>query len=147
MEKWTQIEIATGVAKPGSDERAKFALDEKIKTVEAFWLATDTVNNAGFSPRLQYRYNLMLTLMFRLQMSIGEVLSLRGSDLVKHASKLKTVPLPKVENFAFVFQSPHKQFIPLSRARVVEDLFPYFNDGNFENWQSADNLDNEAIAA
>lgn len=134
---WSNIEQTTGVAKPyGSNaQRARVNLDFPIN-LEQYWLTSEKLENSNLSPRLYKRYSLMLGLMYRLQLSIGGILKLRGEDLKKHSSKLKELDLPMVKNFDFVFRSPNKSHVPLPRSQVVAVLCPLIEE-ELEAWKDA----------
>jgi hypothetical protein len=122
---WPELEKSTGVARPGftQGERETIPLDSAI-CLEQFWIATDRISTAGLSPRLTTRYTLILELMFRLQMGLSGVLSLRGADVERNAGKLKGLNLPETGRFELVFHAPRKSYIPLVRSTIVNDILP-----------------------
>jgi hypothetical protein len=124
-QKWEEIEVVTGVARPGYKQcdRETIALDHPI-CLEQMWAAIDRIENSQLSPRLQKRYKFVIEMMYRLQMSLSGVLRLRGADIEKHAHKLKGLDLPVIGRFELVFHSPNKFHIPLVRARVLNDILP-----------------------
>lgn len=123
MQNWDLIESFTGVSKPDKNKRSQNVFDKPL-CAEQLWIGIDTLENSTLMPRLKKRYTLMLYLMYRLQMSLSEVMQLRGNDLNRHKKALAGIELPELKSFQFIFHSPHKLFIPLSRSKIMHDLMP-----------------------
>lgn len=128
-QKWEEIEVVTGVARPGyiQSQRETIALDHPI-CLEQMWAAIDRIENSQLAPRLQKRYKLAIEMMFRLQMSLSGVLRFRGADIEKYAHKLNGLDLPVIGRFELLFHSPNKLHVPLVRARVLNHILPVIGE-------------------
>ena len=142
---WNGIEVLTGVARPSGCGVAGLVGGgvvgyERGFSFYEYFLFNESVTSSFLQPRLKLRYLQISCLMHYTKSSISKVLTMRRQDLDNLISSLKKKKIKgKIESenavneierlfkswgakngFSLLFHAPHKELVPLSKARVME---------------------------
>ena len=139
-ENWDGIEVLTGVARPAGLGGAVGVGYERGFSFYEYFLFNESIHSSFLQPRLKLRYLQISCLMHYTKSSVSKVLTMRRQDLDNLINTLKKKKVRgKIEsenaireieklfkkgdtkdNFSLLFHAPHKELVPLSKAKVME---------------------------